>query len=233
MKHKISKVAATMLLASSLPVSAEMCSSFNPYVGADAQYRYMPFENDFGGNIFKKTSPQANFFVGNRFNEYFGFELGYNTSKKVKRDTRLGQGQSLAGDLPFGAGEFLDIHATSKVSAISANAQGFLPIPNICGLDAVGSIGLARVKVNLTYDRLRDENGPINAGVRRTFAAHRTVMRLGAGLQYAILDNLSIRALLNWENTRKFQNLKAPETPTPRLRLKNSVIYSLGLQYSF
>ncbi|HXH54305.1 MAG TPA: outer membrane beta-barrel protein [Gammaproteobacteria bacterium] len=235
MKQKISKVAAAMLLTASLPVTAEMCSNFNPYVGADAQYRYMPFENDFGGNIFKKTSPQANFFVGNRFNEYFGLELGYNTSKKVKRDVRLTSGQVVAGSArPLPPTVFLDLHSTSKVSAFSTTAHGFLPIPDICGLDLIGSIGFARTKINLTYDRLADDVGPIPTNNRRrTFVAHKVITRLGAGIQYAILDNLSVRAFFNWENTKRFQNLRAKEAPAAQLRLKNSVIYSLGLKYSF
>lgn len=233
MKHKISTVAAAMLLASSLPVSAEMCSSFNPYVGADAQYRYMPFEKDFGGNIFKKTSPQANFFVGNRFNEYFGLELGYSTSKKVKRDVTLPEGSILAGTDPTPIGAGTDaVHSTSKISGFSVTALGFLPVPTIDCLEVVGSLGLTRLKAKLFYNELGNTVNPITDGIR-TFSARKTVMRLGGGVQYALTEHLSIRGLVNWENTRRFQNVKSRESALPVLKLKNSIIYSLGLQFSF
>lgn len=236
MKHKISKVAATMLLASSLPVSAEMCSSFNPYVGADAQYRYMPFAKGFGDNLFKKTSPQANLFIGNRFNEYFSLELAYNTSKKVKRSGRVGFGQLLAGVDPFLPGDFFDFNANSKISGISMNATFFLPIESVCGLEAVGSLGISRAKINTQYRLVADHTGPIDPPIRRTFSARHAVMRLGGGLQYKILENLSIRALINWENTARFKNLtpkEALQPPLPTLKLKNSIVYSLGLVLSY
>ncbi len=233
MKHKISKVATAMLLAGSLPVSAEMCSSFNPYVGADAQYRYMPFEKDYGGNIFKKTSPQANFYIGNRFNEYFGLEFGYSTSKKVKRNVVLTPGQFVAGGDPILAGATNAVHGTSKISGFSLNALGFLPVPSIDCLEVVGSLGLTRLKARLLYREVGDAANPILTDTDRNFSASKTVMHLGGGLRYSLTERLSIRGLVNWENTKRFKNVKARESANPTVKMKNSITYSLGLNFSF
>lgn len=235
MKHRINQAAAGILLAVSLPATAEMVSGFNPYVGAEAQYRHMPFEMNYGGNIFKKKYPQANFFVGNRFNEYFGLEFGYNTSKKKTRDVTLLPGQFIAGGDPIPVIDGPnDIHSTSRISGISLSALGSLPVSIIDGLEALGSIGFTRLRVKFIYTEFGNNlvPAPANDNVR-TFSGHQALIKLGAGMQYAILENLSVRAMVNWENTKRFQNLKAKESTTPAIKLRNSVVYSFGLKLAF
>src|SRR5436190_17994729 len=96
MNYKRLLVSAIAVLMANLPVAAFEWRC-DPYVGVDSQWRRADFKSGFGDNIFAHTYPQANVYLGFKFHENVGVELGYEFGKSRARITSLTTGDVSAG----------------------------------------------------------------------------------------------------------------------------------------
>src|SRR5262245_49700944 len=101
-KKSLAILAPLALLATSTSVCALGpfdldCFQPRPYLGGEAQIRFMNFDRDHGGNVVHRRYPQANLFAGVKLFDYVGLEAGYEASAKVHRDVRLVPGQFTVG----------------------------------------------------------------------------------------------------------------------------------------
>jgi hypothetical protein len=236
---------AMVLLAIPFTILADTKNplSLISYVGIDAQIRHMDFEKNFGGNILQHRYPQANIFAGVKFNDYFGIEGGYTFSKK-QHSTRLHQptdlvfGEVLPAINPSLISQVNQSRASSKISGWNANLMGYLPI--FCKEDntqLIGSIGFASLKsrvhqLRITRNVFPEPFAPLSNTFTDTtyLKKHKAVLRLGAGMQHMVCDNVGLRFLAAWENTSK---LKAYGQNPARVSVaiskpQNSFHYGLG-----
>jgi opacity protein-like surface antigen len=126
--------------------------------------------------VIRKNKPGVNVFVGARFNENLGAEIGFGFIGKVK-GTAIGNRQ-----------------ATNKVSNIYADILGYVPVAS--KVDLIGSIGLGRLKSK------PDVTGAtfINKDV---LTKTKVGVRVGAGAQYNIDNNWAARAMVRYQKGNK------------------------------
>lgn len=215
---------------------------FRPYMGADAQIRRTFFVRDYGTNLFKKHTPQANLFLGTKIHEYLGFELGYMPALAAHRNTTFESPTSLPGmEQPIIQGERLMYTTTSRIGGINANLMFFVPV-NEKNNFIIG-LGVARLRAYFKIIQTgnhQDNPLPPNelAGERPEFVRKRCVAQAKVGMQHMLTQNMGLRALVGWENTRKFK----PFYPKAllgglgddyQLKLRNSLNFGLGITWYF
>lgn len=200
-----------------------------PYVGVDAQYRFMAFRNGYGGGVFKKQSPQGNIYVGLKFCDYLGLEAGYFASLQQSRNSTTPRGQRFLGEILT---DSVTATSSSRIDGWHLNVLGFLPFClSDYNFEAFGFVGLANVRVR-TKSTITALNGiPDNGVPEIKLALTRTVLRAGAGLQYMLTDCIGIRGAVTWENTSRLNNIRSVNSDNPALvaKLQDSCILGLGL----
>lgn len=229
MKKKLALLAApAMMLAATTAIANEWCVA--PYAGIDAQYRYMDAQRNFGGNLFRNNFPQGNVYVGLKFNEFFGAEVGYEATTRKNRTVTLGPGASANGPV-LDSTTTVTYNTTAKIQGPHADLVGFYPIcPEYC-LELIGSVGVASLTAKYQRTAVILDGTPINP-VLRTFSNRRAILRASAGLQHMLCDNVGVRGTIGWENTKKF-TISSKEVAGLSTNLKNSWIGSLGLFATF
>lgn len=203
---------------------------FEPYIGVDIQARNTPFANGFGEKLFAKTSPQANLYFGIKINKVLAIELGRSMTAKKSRDAFFSNNSIYLGSLnqqdSIGTG-------IKNVREWNLNLLGFLPLfklHSLHSIDFVGLIGAGNVEVRLK--ELKTAQG-INQHEIINLRAKKTIFRVGGGFQNMITENLGLRALIVFENTAKFNNIAAHVPFDEIAKLKNSIVYGVGLFVQF
>ena len=222
----------------------------NPYVGMDAQIRHINFKQDYGGNVLKNHYPQANVFFGIMLNQNFGFEAGYEFSKKqlsVTRDNprKVVLGRPMPSRNPRHFGIIYDnSYSSSKINGLNLNLVGLFPIQKNIAL--IGSFGFSNLKLQVKntfrHTVITDADFlelPITDvySYDVNYNKRKTVLRLTGGIKLRLNDCVGMRALLSWENTSKLE-AKARDSITKRKVLgmakpKNSFQYGIGLFLTF
>lgn len=231
MKKKLALIALPIALLAASTTMAENLCGVTPYVGADAEFRYMSFHKGFGKNIFAHNYPQANLYIGLRFNDYFAVEAGYEATARKTRTSTLHAGDvSLGAIVP--APDTPQFNSTSQIKALHANLVGTFPICERYRLQFIGMAGIARLKANIVRTFVTLDGFAIDPPITSTFIKRKSVLILGAGVQHMINCNWGVRAMLKWENSNRLK-LIDKETADLFVKAKNSVIYSLGAFYNF
>lgn len=202
-----------------------------PYVGAEAQLRSMSFDRNHGANVFKKRFTQGNAFMGIRWNEYFGLELGYETSVKASRTVNL-----VPGQIAFGPTieDLQTRYSTTRLYGPHANFLGYWPA-NCSNLDLIGTLGLVYLKAHLSSNLVVRGAAVATPPQPRTFKQTKLIARIGGGVQYAFSECIKTRGMVIWENTSRFNHMSVKELVSSNgyVKLKNSVIFSLGFSVHF
>lgn len=226
------------LLLLSCPVSARtfypVTLSLSPYVGVDFQSRSMGFKSGFGDNLFVKNYPQVNFYVGTMLTDFLGIELGYETTTHKTRNSTLGPGSvSLGVPIPAGITS-AGFKSSSKIMGPHLDLVGLWCIHPEYPVEVFGTLGASYLTAK--FDRTGQSiNGLPVPNVKRTFESEKTVIRATGGLQYVIKERFTVRATIGWENTSRFTLFsKEPAAfPPPTIKLKDSLFYGLGGNFSF
>lgn len=246
MTNKLKTLLATALfITASSPVMAEIAGfsgwEYGPFIGIDVQLRHVKMPNDFGGNLFKKNYIQGNPFVGVRFNDYLGIEVGYEETVKKNSTTINGPGATEVGDL-IPATAFHYSNNFFRMRGPNANINLYFPFCACDGkFDVLASVGVSHLKTKLTHQitavSFMGFFRPLTAGEmqeqKATFFKRKLIMRAMVGLQYFIRCNVGVRATYTWENTKKFRNLRDSTIGNEEASLKNSQLYGLGLFWQF
>jgi opacity protein-like surface antigen len=183
MKYVMKKVLiAGAMVAASSTISA--CDDMSFTVGADYQQTFMKSKSavrlagrdrDFSA-VNPKSFPGANFYVGAKFHENLGVELGYNFMSK-KRDT------TTAG---------VKVSQKLKSSGGYVDANGYFPVAD--GLDVIGSVGFGFIKIKLFGDVFSTSSTSANT-------KNNVLPRVGIGAQYMVCDTFGVRAMARWQGT--------------------------------
>lgn len=136
------------------------------------------FRSSNGGSklVIRKNKPGVNVFLGARFNENLGAEVGFGFITKTK-----GTAQS-------------NRQATNKISNLYADALGFMPVSS--KVDLIGSVGLGRMKSKADVAGATFTN-------KALLNKAKVGVRVGAGAQYNVNENWGTRAMVRYQKGNK------------------------------
>lgn len=231
MKTMIQKLAIVILGLALSPLAHAYIfddCAVRPWMGIDLQGRHIGMDHDFGGNIFKKDIVQYNVYGGVRILDYLGLVVGFEETENLGRNVGLAPGAVYLG-VPLDAPEY---HETqTKIKGFYVDLMAFFPIcPQYC-LDFFVSGGVVRNTLQLA-DHLTSDNGIIEpTPLVRTYRETSTGARASLGLQTIFCEHVGLRAIVSWENTSRFNNVKPTERPDAdtNVNIKDSFIYGLGI----
>jgi len=217
-------LAGTMAVAGS--VGADMFGDFIPYIGADYYQAWMKPDKFYKGEL-PKSYPGATIYIGNKFTENFGVELGFDysgTKKKMSTTTETGNVGGVAANAT--------VTETAKVSRRGAHLDlvGFLPI-NEC-INLFGSVGYGWVKPKISIQNVTVANVagiPIPTITEQDTLKGKanSVFRLGAGAEWMMTDMFGLRGKVGWETTSALYGTNEADDPKVKV-FKDSVTVAVG-----
>jgi len=193
----------------------------NPYIGLEYKQTWMKGKGDWA-NILPKSYPGASLFVGSRFNENVGIELGYSSTKRKSKSSST---QSLNGVmLNNGA----NVSGSTKVKVYGAyfDINGYLPIDQ--QFDLIGSVGVALNKAKISYAS--------NLAAGDVSTKSRVLGRLGFGAQAMVNEWVGVRAMARWENNSRLHKggtIQFDNKSVPAKIFKDAGSLSLGAFVKF
>ncbi len=218
-------VAGAMAVAGS--VSADVIADLNPYVGVEYQQGWMKPKNLYlARDIAPKAFQGFDLYVGTKIQDNFGVELGYDWSRNQKKSWTNSNLPKLVNTSVVGK-------TKAKRSAVHLDLVGFMPVADCTELFASVGVGSVKAKANVTVAD-KDAKGvaltpaqlaDAKAATSVTFKA-KTVLRLGAGVNYMVTDMVGLRAKLGWENTSRLRAKFADGTSSKAF--KDAVTASAG-----
>lgn len=169
---------------------------FKPYVGADYQYTSVDYQDDptigiTGDSIADDTLHGVNMHVGARVHRYLGFEAGYLLTDNGTKKNVLGTG----------------INTKTRLYGYNIDAMGYFPLSG--WFELIGTVGISRLTQKFGATGFRAEKDTETKG------------RIGAGMQYWLTNNASIRAIVRYQGMN-FDN-----------SADGAVIADLGFNYMF
>jgi len=174
LNKKIAAVTAALLVATAGTANAGAFDSTKFNLGAEVSLLNKPSYNSSLTNLKKKTKLGANVFVGARFNENVGAELGFGFVQK----TTLISSPKL----------------TNKVNNFYADVLGYVPVASKVSL--IGSLGVGFNKSKLSAV-------PAGYVVSSTAQKRKLAARIGAGAQYDFCENWAARAMVRYQKNSK------------------------------
>ncbi len=206
-------IAGAIVAASS--VSADMMADFNPYIGADYYQAWMKPKGDYN-QVLPKDFPGATLYVGTKFHENFGVELGYDWSAQKKKDFNLPANANFFGTVQNA------FSGTAKVRRTGGHLDlvGFLPVAEC--FDLIGSVGFGWVQTKIDTGTVTNANvSRRGSAVNSLSGKGRGVFRIGVGGSYMVTEMIGLRAKLGWESTsslrvngnQNFTTLGMPNNP--------------------
>lgn len=188
-----------------------------PYIGIDGFYSDFRFAEQQGfalerpGTYFKDNSFGLAGIVGVKFHKYFGIEGFYRRTFEESKVTRIAESDSSSTAV-------YDVEGKTLLSAYGADLLAFLPIEN--QLDLLASVGVGQYTFKTT---IKDQISI--ASIYNNYIANKktdtTGLRIGAGLQYNIKEELYMRGMV------RFVKMCDDDY------IKHLVEVSLGLYYMF
>jgi len=179
--------------------NADVIADLNPYIGADYYQAWMKPKGDYN-TLLPKDFPGATLYIGTKFHESFGIELGYDWSARKKKDFSIGAGTTMFGSTIAANQAF---SGTTKIRRSGGHLDlvGFLPVAEC--FDLIGSVGFGWVQTKFTTTI----NTALTAATTQASAVSsmsgkgRGVLRVGVGASYMVTDMVGLRAKVSWEST--------------------------------
>ncbi len=200
------------------------------YGGLEYVHRKLVFQAGYGKGEFRQFLPQANAFLGVQLNNYFGLEFGYLLSQARNRSSL-----AIGGNQSFGLlvkeEEFIISENKINLYGPHINVLGRLPL-GTCGFSLIGSLAVSSLTLKAGYKPLAyqleilPEEDVIES--KRSFSSKKYVPSLMAGLGYQFTNCIGIRALIGYEQTKKFKNIAPKEVSPIKISLKNNILGSIG-----
>lgn len=202
MKYIVRSLIAAGALAAAGAANADFLDDLSPIIGVDYYHAWMKGKNNFS-SVVPKSYPGATFYLGTKFHECFGVELGFDWSaKKSKNFTFAVPATSTVGATTITGKN------TVRRSQIHLDLIGYLPIVDDC-FELFGTIGYGWFKPKFHEEftqRLNVASSTQAAGTvirSGTFSRSKgkSIFRLGVGAMYMVTDCIGLRAKLGWETT--------------------------------
>jgi len=188
-------IASALLAAGSANAEIDMF----PFLGVDYTQTYMRARNNWN-LIYPNQYPGASFYVGTRFHENFGVELGYDWSARRSRDFSLANGSKFFGGTitsPNGLVGKAKIRRTGGY----LDVLGAIPVAECTEL--FGTVGFGWVQTQIFSSFSSEVAGatPTSSAITSVSGKGRGVFRVGVGGIFMVTDVVGVRAKINWAST--------------------------------
>ncbi|MDB6096579.1 MAG: hypothetical protein JWM09_857 [Francisellaceae bacterium] len=218
MKH-IAKKLVMATIAGVAFNSAIAAEDFCPYVGVDFKQTWMSPHKELKDEMPKSYSG-ANLFIGGKFNENIGLELGYDFSPKKKKNyTEINNSElDFAGNV---VPAHVNMQSKTRVQNVHLDVVGYLPLENDFEFLVSAGLGLFNIKGS---DHYRDTGALYDSAKSK----QTPIARVGLGVQGMVQENIGVRAMARWENTSRVKVKGTSFKP-----LKDSFSANFGVFYQF
>lgn len=177
----MNKLIKTVLVGGLVFSATASAADFTPYVGAEVLANKSSFkkaDTNLGNNDIepKKSRFGLGVFGGARFTENLGVEAGFQNGLKKKANNARGN------------------EVSTKFNNLYLDAVGYMPVSE--EVELIGKAGLGRMKAKITVANETVTN-------KDKLEKAKVGLRLGAGAQYKIDDNLAARLMLTYQKANK------------------------------
>lgn len=201
MKTIVKSLIGALAISAAGGVNAYLIDEFSAFVGVDYYQAWMKARNSYTQIFPRNSYPGASVYVGTRFQDCFGIEIGFDWSGTKKRDWSLSNGATIFGGTVAGT-----MTGSSKVKRSGGHLDviGYLPVCNCFELFGSLGYGWVQSKIHITNIAV---NGVLGTPTLQSEALAslsgkgRSVFRLGFGASYLITPCVGIRAKFGWETT--------------------------------
>lgn len=200
------------------------------YVGLDAVYNFMGFKSGYGDNMFKKSAPGLNLFVGHMFHENFGAEAGFEYDKKMKRSVTLNPGDLAAGIAVLGIAGAVSFDSTLKQNHPYIGLVGKYNVFDNTFISLM--VGGSLSHINAKHVVTGTAQSSSITGTTRTYSKNRLIPLIRATIEHKFTDRFGLRALVGWKNTSSIK-MSSKETGQQTLKLKDSFNIGVGGLFYF
>jgi len=241
LKKKTILFASLMVILATQPsttMALDLLDCLTPYVGMNVGWRHQGFAEAFGGNLVSKNYPEGNVYLGMKYQDYLGIQLGFDATSKKQRTSKF-----TAPYIAFGLftdAHFDELKASTRIYGWHIDLLGFIPIClNNEQYHIISSIGVSKkrfkLKVFNTISGAEILNGSDVEESTRDFFSTQCMARVALGLQYMMTQCTGIRIMGNWENTSKFKNLATQNNQEGmgRVTLRKAFTVNFGVSYYF
>lgn len=189
----------TLLIVGALGVSSlTQADDFSPFLGVDFAQTFMRAKNSWD-LIFPKTYPGLSLYVGTRFHENFGIELGYDWSARRSKSWTLPNGSNFFGGTVTTAPALTGVTNIRRTGG-HVDLWGFLPVAECTELMASIGYGWVQTKITSSFN-IPVGNSNLSSIISSVSGQGRGVFRLGAGALYMITEMVGVRAKISWQST--------------------------------
>ena len=191
-------IVAGAILAAAGSASAEAWfEDCRPVVGIDFKWAQIKNSGSWQG-LFPESFPGASVYVGTKFMENFGAELGYDVTAKRGKDLSLVAGDTIGGataTVPTG------LRGNVRFAGPHLDLVGFWPLENC--FEAFVSLGLGWVKPTVDVDWVGGATSAFKNNVTSVTGSGKTIARIGIGANWMATDTVGLRVKALYENTSK------------------------------
>ena len=226
MKKLISLGLGSTLLISSV-ASAAVFDNSSPYIGLGYKYQYMKGHNDWNGVVPSKYD-NGDIYVGVKFHENFGFELGYSASAKESDEKPFSPGNVAIGTT-LSSGESATLRTKVRLQSVYFDINGFYAVHDKWNL--LGSLGIAYTKARIEDNGSTGTPASVITDIQNASGKRKAVARVGLGAEYKHA-NWGFRGKLLWEGTSRLRVTDVSNT-VPEKYFRNSYGIGLGVSYYF
>lgn len=219
-------VFSTLLSNSVMAFDADwLFSGAKPYVGVDAQIRRMDYKGGFGDNLLQHHSPQGNVYVGMKFKDMVGLEVGYEATETRSRTIKAYTGDVING-FPLPAVNSPAVYnSKQKIVGPHIDLMGYYSFCDVVPFELIGGVGASIVKGS--FKRTLVSSRGVFMGTEREFVTHKVLARINAGLHYYLSESSALRFNVTWVNTSRMV-IGTKDATGPQVKPKNSFVYGIG-----
>lgn len=216
------------LLATGALLAATSAAAFVdtmcPVVGVDYQHVWMKEKNGEANPVnnsgfLPKSYPGASVYVGTRFYEYLGAELGYDWAAKKTKNVSFGN--------VAGVGNNISTNTSVKRQGGHFDLLTYVPVADCFELMFGAGIGYITAKTQITVT-----SSTAGAGSSQNVKPKGAVGRIRLGGNYMFNECMGLRALLGWEGTSSLKTTVSGITHKS-YPFQDSVTAAVGLFYKF
>ena len=197
MKRLAKSLVVLCSIMSSSYVSA-FVDDMTPFVGIDYYHALMKGRDDYV-QIFPKSHPGVTIYVGTKFHEFFGVELGFDTSIAKKKDWVI-PANGRFFNITNGA---TTIFGQTKFLRTGGHFDVFGSFPLADCFDITGALGFGWIKPSITVDIISGPAGgnTLTSALNSIKGKGKGFFRVGVGLSYMFTNIIGFRAKVGWEGT--------------------------------
>lgn len=195
----------TLVLVCTLMVvgsaTASIVDDICPYVGVDYRQIWVKGRGIWSDRV-HKSFPGGTLYLGAKFTENFGFEVGYNwTVNKHKSALISFNNPGVVLPSGFVAANSGLISTKVRFNSFYVDLNGYVPLQNCWEL--IGTIGAGSMKPKIGVTVIN--NGTLTplqiVALQSANGKARAVWRVGVGAQYLFSENVGVRGLIRYEGT--------------------------------